>query len=324
MSNERNVTVIPPSTKMMYRVAIYCRVSTRSQEQLDSLANQISYLTQLTAAKVNWRLIDIYIDIKSGSNTTNRSEFQRMIHDSENGKIDIILTKSISRFGRNSTISLKTINTLRSCNVDVYFENEEIHTKDEKNTFLISLLEGVAQEESLNRSKNISWGILRKVESGDAQLLRRKCYGYYHDNEGNLQIQKDEAQIVQQIFDMYLNGASIIGIIKQLEHHAIVSPTGKTKWSKRTIENLLSNEKYTGNVIAYKTYNEGFPESKRYTNKGEKDKFVAIGCNPAIIPEDIFNKVQDEKTKRSNIIRNEAGVKRKSTHYSSKNIEKQK
>ncbi|MCT8978045.1 recombinase family protein [Clostridium sp. CX1] len=151
MPNERKVTVISPSTKIICPVAIYCRVSTRSQDQLDSLANQISYLTQLTAAKVNWRLIDIYIDIKSGSNTTNRSEFQRMIHDSENGKIDIILAKSISRFGRNSTATLKALNTLRSCNVDVYFENEEIHTKDGKNTFLISLLEGLAQEESSNR-----------------------------------------------------------------------------------------------------------------------------------------------------------------------------
>lgn len=247
-----------------------------------------------------------------------------MIHDSENGKIDIILTKSISRFGRNSATTLKALNTLRSCNVDVYFENEKIHTKDGQNTFLISLFEGLAQEESFNRSKNISWGILRKIESGEAQILRRKCYGYSHDNEGNLQIQNDEAKVVKQIFDMYLNGFSIIRIVKELEHLAIVSPTGKTKWCKRTIESLLSNEKYTGNVIAYKTYFEGFPESKRLYNKGEKDKFVAIGCNPAIIPEEIFNKVQEEKSIRSNIVRNDAGTQRKSTHYSSKKVGKEK
>ena len=323
MPNERKVTVIPPTPKIMYRVAIYCRVSTRSQEQLDSLANQISYLTRLTSAKVNWRLTDIYIDIKSGNNITNRSEFQRMINDSENGKIDIILTKSISRFGRNTATTLKALNTLQNCNVDIYFENEGIHTKDMENTFIISLFEGLAQEESFNRSKNISWGILRKVESGEAQLFRRKCYGYCYDNEGNLQIYKDEAQVVIRIFEMYLNGASILGIIKELEDCAIVSPTGKAKWCKRTIENLLSNEKYTINVVAYKTYSEGFPESKRYTNKGEKNKYIAIGCNPAIIPEETFNKVQEEKTRRSNVIKNDGGTKRKSTRFVSKNNQEQ-
>jgi len=143
-----------------------------------------------------------------------------MINDCENGKIDIIITKSISRFGRNTLAGLSALNTLRGCNVDVFFENENIHTKDEKNTFIISLLQGVAQEESTNRSKNISWGILRKVESGDAQLLRRKCYGYYQDNESQLQIQNEEAQVVKLIFDMYLNGASILGIIKELETSA--------------------------------------------------------------------------------------------------------
>jgi hypothetical protein len=122
---------------------------------------------------------------------------------------------------------------------------------------------------------------------------------------------------------MYLNGASIIGIVKELKHLAIVSPTGKTKWCKRTIESLLSNEKYTGNVIAYKTYNEGYPESKRLFNKGEKDKFVAIGCNPTIITEEIFKKVQEEKSTRSNIVRNDTGTERKSTHYSSKKVGKE-
>jgi site-specific DNA recombinase len=245
MSKERTITIIPPTPKLMYRVAIYCRVSTRSQEQLDSLANQISYLTKLTATKVNWRLIDIYIDIKSGSDATSRNEFQRMIDDCETGKIDMIVTKSISRFGRNTATTLSTLNNLHGRNIDVYFENEEIHTKDGQNTFIISLLEGIAQEESTNRSKNISWGILRRVESGDAQLLRRKCYGYYPDNQGNLQIQDKEAQVVKLIFDMYLHGTSIIRIIRELENQSIISPTGKTKWCKRTIESITSENKYS-------------------------------------------------------------------------------
>jgi len=178
MSNERKVTVIPPAIKHMQRVAIYCRVSTRSQDQLDTMANQISYLTQLVSTHINWRLVDIFVDVKTGSNTSGRNEFQRMINDCENNKIDIIVIKSISRFGRNTAATVSTLNTLKGYNVDVYFENEEIHSKDSQNTFIITLIEGLAQEESYNRSKNIRWGILRKIESGDAQILYRKCYGY--------------------------------------------------------------------------------------------------------------------------------------------------
>lgn len=318
MSQERKVTVIPPAIKFMYRVAIYCRVSTRSQEQLDSLANQISYLTRLTASHVNWRLIDIYIDIKSGSNISGRSDFQRMLDDCQNGKIDMIITKSISRFGRNTAATLKSINTLKNNNVDIYFENEELHTKDTQSTFVLSLLQGIAQEESFNRSENIRWGILRKVETGDAQLLRRKCYGYFLDEAGILQIHKDEAKVVKLVYEMYLNGASVLGIIKELENRKIISPAGKNKWCKRTIETILANEKYTGNVVACKTYNEGFPGTRRLKNKGELNKYVVAGCNPEIIPEDQFAKVQEERSQRSNIIKDENGTNRKSTHYSSR------
>lgn len=321
MSQERKVTVIPPSKKYIYHVAIYCRVSTRSQEQLDSLANQISYLTRFTVSHIDWRLIDIYIDIKTGSNTSGRNEFQRMLNDCQNGKIDIIVTKSISRFGRNTVTTLKALNTLRNYNVDVFFENEGIHSKDSQNTFIISLLEGIAQEESANRSKNISWGILRKVETGDAQLLRRKCYGYFLNEDGLLQIQKDEAEVVKLIYEMYLSGASILGIIKELENRAIISPTGKSKWCKRTIDTILTNEKYTGNVVAFKTYNEGFPDTRRHKNKGELNKYVVAGCNPEIIPEDLFAEVQQERIHRSNIVQDENGTTRKSTHYSSKHKE---
>ena len=153
MSDERKVTVIPPTKKFRYRVAIYCRVSTRSQEQLDSLANQISYLTRLTASHVEWYLIDIYIDIKTGNNTTSRNEFQRMLNDCQNGKIDIIVTKSISRFGRNTVDTQRALNTLRNYSINVFFENEVLHTKYGQDTFIISLLEGISQEESANRSK---------------------------------------------------------------------------------------------------------------------------------------------------------------------------
>ena len=319
VSSERKVTMIPATKKFLLRAAIYCRVSTRSAEQLDSLANQISYLTRLTSSTLSWNLVDIYIDVKTGSNTTGRNEFQRMMNDCQSGKIDVIVTKSISRFGRNTASTVQALNTLRGCKVDVYFENEELHSIDDKNTFLITIMEGLAQEENYNRSQNIRWGILRKVERGDAQILSRKCFGFYQNTDGNLEINQEEAKVVKQIFDMYLSGSSILGIIRTLESLGIISPSGNTKWCKRTIESILSNEKYTGNVIVFKTYNNGFPETKRIINE-DKDKYIGIGCNPAIISEETFQKVQEERASRSNIMKTDQGVVRKNSHYSSKRI----
>jgi DNA invertase Pin-like site-specific DNA recombinase len=241
-----------------------------------------------------------------------------MMNDCQNGKIDIIVTKSISRFGRNTAETLKSLNDLKSENVDVFFENEGMHSKDSENTFILSLMEGIAQEESFNKSKNIRWGILRKIENGTAKLLRRKCYGYSPGEDDELKIQQDEARVVKEIFDMYLSGASIIGIQRELERRAILSPTGNTKWCKRTIENLLLNEKYTGNVVACKTYNEGYPETRRYINKGDKEKYIVASCNPEIISEEQFKQVQEERTRRSNVERDEDRTVRKTTHYSSK------
>lgn len=318
MAKERKVTVIPPVPIFINRVAIYSRVSTSSTEQLNSLINQISYLTRLISGKLNWRLVDIYFDVQSGGSTKNRSEFQRMIADCEAKKIDIIVTKSVSRFGRNTIDTLNTINKLRKWNVDVYFENEELHTFDSQSELIISILETVAQQENVERSQNIRWGMCRKIESGESQLLRRKCYGYTLDEDNKLQISESEAVVVRLIFDLYMQGFSIIGIMRELERKSIKSPTGKDSWSKRTIELLLSNEKYTGEVIVFKTYNDGFIDTKRRINMGEKTRYIASDCNPVIITKEQFEEVQNEKLRRSNVVKSKDGNQRKSTKYSSK------
>lgn len=316
MDQNRKITVIRPILRLTKRVAIYCRVSTISQEQLNSLSNQISYLTRLVAGTLGWYLLDIYIDIKSGGDITDRPEFQRMMQDCQAGKYDIIVTKSISRFGRNTAITIDAINKLRNSNVDVYFENENIHTSDSKNTIVLTLIEAAAQEENVSRSKNINWGINQKVKKGESQLFRRKCYGYYQENDDDLQIMEEEAKIVRSVFDMYMNGFSIIGIVREIERCGVKSPTGKDTWCKRSIETMLSNEKYTGDVVLFKTYNAGFPDKKRRINKGAKTQYLAVNCNPAIISKELFEKVQEEKLRRSNKADN-AGA-RKSSHYSSK------
>lgn len=321
MTSERKVTVIPPKPKHMYRVAIYCRVSSRSQEQLASLSTQASHLTRLAAAKPVWRIVDVYLDVKPGSDATDRSEFQRLIADCRAGQIDIIITKSISRFGRNTVETLSAINEMRAKGVEIVFELEEISTNDSASQMYISIIEGVAQEENLIRSENIRLGIKHKVENGTACIFNRRCYGYTNDESGGLCINDIEADVVRSIFDMYLEGRSIIGIKRELERQGIISPTGNSIWCKRSIENILVNEKYTGDALVFKTYCEGFPQTKRKSNKDMKhDQFISISNNPVIVSKDIFEAAQEEKRQRSNIIASETGTQRKPTRYCSRNI----
>ncbi|MBC2727266.1 recombinase family protein [Desulfosporosinus sp.] len=267
---------------------------------------------------MDWELVDIYADVRSGKNTSGRPRFQRMLEDCRNHKIEMIITKSISRFGRNTVETIYAINELRALLVDIYFENDNIHTKGSQNDFIISILEAYAQAESQARSENIKWGIAKGFKDGSSKLYNRKCFGYRHNQEGELIIDEEEALIVQKIFDLYLNGYSVIAIICELETLEIKSPTGKDRWSKRAIENMLINEKYIGNVLVGKTYSNEFPNNKRLVNKNESDKYLAEDCHPAIISKEKFDRVQAEKARRSNIEIDPDGVKRKSTHYSMK------
>lgn len=319
MQSKPQVRIVPSIYSFRTRqVGIYCRVSTRSQEQLESLAVQISTLTRLVASKVQWHLADIYIDIKSGSDALERIEFQRMLADCRNKKLDIIVTKSISRFGRNLVEMLQALNELRSNLVEVIFEAERISTESQDSGLLISILEQHAQQESEERRKNIIWGMRRKAENGTSCLYARKCYGFTHNQDGELSINEAEAAVVSDIFDMYLQGKSVLGIQRELESRGIKTPTGKDKWSKRAIDTMLSNEKYSGDVIIFKTFSDGFPNTKRKINEPVKHtKYQSVGCHPAIISKEAFNAVQAEKARRSNVIKSADGAIRKSTRYSS-------
>ncbi len=229
----------------------------------------------------------------------------------------IFSVKSISRFGRNTVEILDILQKLTNFGTEVIFDEENISTTSGENTFIISLIEAIAQEESENRSQNVYWGIKKKVIDGTSKIYTRKCYGYANDDNGELIIQSQEAGVVQLIFDMYLQGKSIVGIKKELEKQHIPSPSGKEQWYNRTIDSILSNEKYVGDVIVFKTYTTGFPNRKRITNSGEKSKYLSAKSHPAIISRENFA-VQKEKSRRSNVIRDENGVRRKNTKYSSK------
>lgn len=306
MTENKRIEYIPAKPpKREKRVGIYVRVSTNSVEQLKSLTAQILALTRLTSVNPKWLLVDVYIDIASSKTGSSRKEFTRMLKDCQSHDLEIILTKSISRFGRDTVEILDALNQLKLLGVRVIFEQEELDTANTDSDLMISIIESIAQAENETRSNNIKWGIKQHAANGTSKLYNRKCYGYANAKDGSLIIEAAEAENVKLIFNMYFQGKSVIGIVPELERLGIKSPTGKGKWCKRTIDVMLSNEKYTGNV--------------RLLNDGKHDAhYLAEDNNPAIISNEIFQGVQIEKKHRSNITKGEDGSQRKGEKYSSK------
>lgn len=287
------------------KVGIYCRVSTAEKEQLYSLAEQISALTRAVANVSQWRLADVFIDIASANGDIPRREFERLMKECEAHNISVVLTKSISRFGRDTVETLTAINNLKAVGVRIIFEQENLDTAEVDSDLMISVMESLAQAENESRSENIRMGLAMRAANGTSGLYKRKLYGYTKNINGELVIDEEQAKNVQDIFRWYLDGASVLGIIKKLYDAGILSPTGKEKWNKRTIETMLSNEKYTGTV----TLLDSATQEYEYQMKE---------CIPPIITENEFRAVQEEKKKRSNIVTDDEGTHRSSKKYSSK------
>lgn len=305
MQENSKIHFIPPIPKREKHVGIYCRVSTNSLEQLQSLTAQASHLTRLTAAMPQWVLTDIYMDIATSKTGLSRKEFNRMLEDCRSNKLEIILTKNISRFGRDTVEILDALNQLKALGVRVIFEQEELDTANTDSALMISIIESIAQAENESRSENIRLGIKYHAAAGTSKLYDRKCYGYKHDENGKLIIDEEKAENVKLIYDLYLGGQSVLGIIKELEKRKILSPIGKEKWCKRTIDVMLSNEKYTGDV--------------RLLKSGKSDvHYLSSNNNPVIISKEIFEAVQIEKKRRSNLVKDENGSRRKRKKYTSK------
>jgi len=306
MPNNPKVHYIPANPpKREKRVGIYCRVSTNSMEQLQSLTVQVSHLTRLIAAVPQWLLSDVYMDIATSKTGSSRKEFNRMLGDCKSHKLEIVITKDVSRFGRDTVEVLDAFNQLKALGVRVIFEGNSLDTANTSSDLMVAVMESIAQAENESRSENIRMGIKYRAAAGTSKLYDRKCYGYKHDEEGHLVIDEEKAKNVKLIFDLYLNGQSVVGIIKELEKQKILSPTGKEKWCKRTIDVMLSNEKYTGDVELLKS------------GKSEVH-YLASGNNPAIISKEVFEAGQIEKARRSNVIKDGNERKRKSEKYSSK------
>ena len=306
MPNNPKVHYIPANPpKREKRVGIYSRVSTNSMEQLQSLTAQVSHLTRLTATVPQWLLSDVYMDIATSKTGSSRKEFNRMLEDCKSHKLEVVITKDVSRFGRDTVEVLDAFNQLKALGVRVIFEGNSLDTANTDSDLMVAVMESIAQAENESRSENIKMGIKYRAAAGTSKLYDRKCYGYKHDEDGHLVIDEEIAKNVKLIFDLYLGGQSVVGIIKELAKRKILSPKGKENWNKRSIEWILSNEKYTGDVELLKS------------GKSEVH-YLASGNNPAIISKEIFETVQMEKGRRSNVVRGENGVKRKGEKYSSK------
>jgi site-specific DNA recombinase len=287
-------------------VGIYCRVSTGEKNQLNSLAAQIAALTRAVANVEQWKLTDTFIDIDTARGEASRREFERMIREAEAHHISVILTKSISRFGRDTVDTLEALRRLKAAGVRVIFDEDGLDTDVVDDDLLISVAESFAQAENETRSMNIRIGLRNRALNGSSGNYRKRLYGYVKDDDGNLVIEPTQAQVVRDIFRWYIDGASILGVIKKLAEQKIPSPTGKEQWSKRSVDTLLSNEKYIGTVRLADSITEG-------------QMFEMKDCHPPIITEDVFRAAQEARAKRSNIVISETGERqRKSTKYSSK------
>ena len=276
-------------------------------------------LIQVINNNPKWVLTDVFMDYKSGM-TTKREEFNRMIDMCKAKQLDIIITKSVSRFGRNTIDVLTTLQTLVDLGIRIYFEAEQMLSDDSSTRVYITVATAVAEGQVKERHENITWAIREQIRNGTSPLYTKPCYGYKKDDAGELVINHQEANVVKMIFDKYLEGYSIIGIIDYLYNLKISSPTGLPQWSKRTIEKMLRNEKYARNVILLKTINEinnkGFIENIRNLYNPQ---YQVVNNHSAIISAEQFEQVIQEIKRRSNVLYDEYGkAHRKESKYSSK------
>jgi len=306
----KQITTIParqdPLDKKL-KVAAYCRVSTEHEEQRQSLKSQVVYYMQKICDNHDWDFAGIYAEKESGTRVDNRDEIQRLMNDCRNGKVDLILMKSLSRFGRNTLDVLLMLNELSRLNVVAYFETENIWSNDPRVRKYITMAAAAYQEESRQKSEAIKWGIRQSSLHGHIKLNHSQFLGYGKDDHGNLVIIEEEAEIVQLIYDLFLQGCGCRRIKKYLEDHGIKTVTGKDQWSTSTIDRILSNEKYIGCNITPKTHTPNFLTGKQKENQGQIDTIIIENSHQAIISQEIFDDVQNLKV---NIKNKEINIKR--------------
>lgn len=305
---KKTVTVMEPKKSMIVdkekykqlRVAAYCRVSTDSDEQLTSYKTQKNVYTEMIAQKPEWCLAGIYADEGiSGTRADKRDEFQKMIKACLGGKIDYIITKSVSRFARNTVECLEYVRMLKSRGIGVLFEEQNIDTLKSDSELYLVIYAGFAQSESESMSKNITWSFRKNFEEGKVTFIYGKILGYRKGDNGEPEIDEEEAVIVEKIFDFYLSGMTLRGVAEAINAEFLVIPK-KERMSSSSILSILSNEKYCGDAILQKTITVDCISKTRRKNTGEAPMYYVQNNHPAIISREKFNKVQEELIRRKN------------------------
>jgi len=300
-----------PTLNRKKRVCAYARVSTDTDDQLNSYKAQIDEFTKKIKENDEWEFINMYADEGiSGTSIKKRPEFLRMIEDSRLGKIDLILTKSLSRFARNTVDTLTIVRELRSIGVEVFFEKENIYSSDTKVDFMLTIFSSIAQEEARNISENVKWGFQKRFKEGKVHINTKRFLGYDKDEEGKIIINEVQAKTVKMIFDMYIAGSSLKDIGAFLTENEIPNGREEIFWTPATVSAILTNEKYCGDAILQKRVTLDYLTHKSVKNNGHVPKYYIMNNHEPIIPRKKFELVQSLKAKR--------GKKKSTSNYGNK------
>ena len=285
--------------KKNLRVAAYCRVSTNSEEQLNSYENQKAYYTEKIMTNPDWTMVDVFADEgKTGTSACKRKDFLRMIRQCRQGKIDMILAKSVSRFARNTVDTLNYTRELRSLGIPVIFEEQNINSIHPESEFLITIHGAFAQSESEDTSSRVRWGIQQSMRTGKANIQFKTLLGYQKGPDGEMVIEPEQAETVKLIYEMYLSGKTLRSIKESLEARGLQNAAGTTEWTTSNLRTILSDEKYCGDVLRQKTFIRDCISKQVVKNTGQRPKYLIQNHHDAIIPREQFDAVQFEMARR--------------------------
>ena len=307
MSNTTPTVIFIPAkpevvraSKRQLRVAAYCRVSTDDEEQLTSYEAQKNYYTDKIMTNKEWTMAGIFADEGiTGTSARKRPEFLRMIRQCKQGKIDIVLTKSISRFARNTVDCLNYVRALKELGIAVIFEKENMNTLEIDSEILITMLGAFAQSESESISANVRWGIRQAMKEGKATIQYKYLYGYRKGDDGKPEIILDQAEVVRKIYDLFLSGTPVRGIQEYLNANSVPNINGEPKWARSAIDSILTNEKYCGDVLLQKTYIDDCINKKVKKNTGQLPMYLVQNHHEGIISHETFDAAQAEIARRS-------------------------
>lgn len=295
-------TATPLTAKEKRKVAAYARVSTDHEEQQSSYEAQVDYYTNYIMQRDDWEFAGLYSDEGiSATNTKHRNGFNSMVQDALAGKINLIITKSVSRFARNTVDSLSTIRKLKENGCECYFEKENIWTFDAKGELLITIMSSLAQEESRSISENTTWGQRKRFADGKVTVPFGRFLGYDRGPDGNLVVNEEQAKTVQLIYKLFLDGYSCGKVAKKLTGLGIPTPGGKKNWCSSTVRSILTNEKYKGDALLQKVYTADFLTKEKKKNNGEVPQYYVEKNHEAIIDPRVFEQVQEEMERRTNL-----------------------